>query len=52
MTTTPGTTESRPDTAAADRIIVPLAIFLWIAVLAGLAYGVISTLQKVVDLFS
>jgi hypothetical protein len=52
MTTTPGAGQSRPNTATADRITVPLAIFLWIVVLAGLAYGVISTLQKVVDLFS
>ncbi|MEA2248791.1 MAG: hypothetical protein QOH46_3320 [Solirubrobacteraceae bacterium] len=28
------------------------AIFLWIVVLAGLAYGLINTLRTVVDLFS
>jgi hypothetical protein len=35
-----------------DRVAVPMAIVLWIAVVAALAYGVISTASKVVALFS
>jgi hypothetical protein len=38
-------------TAAHDPVITPLATLLWVLVLLGLAYGVWSTLGKVVDLF-
>jgi hypothetical protein len=38
--------------AAQDRLAAPLAVLLWIVVVAALAYGVWSTLGKVVDLFS
>ncbi len=34
-----------------DRVAAPLAVLLWVLVLAGLAYGVFSTLDKVVALF-
>lgn len=37
---------------ARDLAAMPLAIFLWVAVLAALAYGVVQTLTKVVALFS
>ncbi len=37
---------------AQDRLAAPLAVLLWIVVVAALAYGVWSTLGKVVDLFS
>jgi hypothetical protein len=45
-----------PDRRAArppgqDRLAAPLAVLLWIVVVAALAYGVWSTLGKVVDLF-
>ena len=35
-----------------DRAAVPMAIVLWVAVVAALAYGVVSTASKVVALFS
>jgi hypothetical protein len=38
--------------AARDPVIVPLAVLLWVVVIAGLVYGVVSTLDKVVALFS
>lgn len=34
-----------------DAVVTPLAILLWVLVLAALAYGVVSTLQKVPALF-
>ena len=34
-----------------DPVAAPLALVLWVLVLAGLAYGVLSTLDKVVQLF-
>ena len=45
MTTSTTTTPDR------DRVAAPLALLLWVLVLAGLAYGVLSTLDKVVALF-
>lgn len=35
-----------------DRAAIPMGIFLWIAVVVALAYGVSQTLVKVVALFS
>lgn len=35
-----------------DPVAAPLAMLLWLVVLLGLAYGVVSTLAKVVQLFS
>jgi hypothetical protein len=35
-----------------DRAAVPMAIVLWVIVVAALAYGVVSTASKVVALFS
>ena len=34
-----------------DRAAVPMAIVLWVIVVAALAYGVFSTASKVVALF-
>ena len=46
-------TSTRSDlTGAHDRAAVPMAIVLWVIVVAALAYGVISTASKVVALFS
>jgi hypothetical protein len=44
---------STPSTTAPhrDRVAAPLAVLLWVLVLAGLTYGVVSTLHKVVALF-
>jgi hypothetical protein len=54
MTTGPTTTtETRAtDEDRDDAIAVPLSLLLWGLVTIALAYGVISTLSKVVDLFS
>ncbi|HEU4998020.1 MAG TPA: hypothetical protein VFT68_03670 [Lapillicoccus sp.] len=42
-----------PDHAGShDRAAVPMAIVLWVIVVAALAYGVVSTASKVVALFS
>jgi hypothetical protein len=35
-----------------DRSATAMGIGLWALVLAGLTYGVVNTLSKVVDLFS
>ena len=40
------------DDGARDTIAVPLSILLWCLVLIALAYGVLSTLDKVAALFS
>lgn len=46
------TTTARHDsTQRRDPVVTPLAILLWVVVLAALAYGVVSTLQKVPALF-
>lgn len=34
-----------------DTAAVPMALFLWVAVVLALAYGVVQTLTKVVALF-
>lgn len=34
-----------------DRAAVPMAVLLWVAVVLALAYGVASTMTKVVALF-
>jgi len=54
MTTEPTTTTETRASAQDrdDRIAVPLSLLLWGLVTIALAYGVISTLSKVVDLFS
>jgi hypothetical protein len=55
MTTTGSTAAggaSAPGHSRQDAIAVPLSIFLWVLVAVALAYGVISTLNKVVQLFS
>jgi hypothetical protein len=38
--------------AAGAKGSVALAIFLWVAVVCALAYGLINTFTKVVDLFT
>jgi hypothetical protein len=40
------------DDGARDTIAVPLSLLLWGLVLIALAYGVLSTLDKVTALFS
>jgi hypothetical protein len=40
------------DDSARDPIAVPLSLLLWGLVVIALAYGVISTLDKVAALFS
>jgi hypothetical protein len=40
------------DQGSRDTIAVPLSLLLWALVLIALAYGVISTLDKVTALFS
>jgi hypothetical protein len=54
--TTPSSQPHRPDGMGEplrrDPVAAPLAMLLWVVVLVGLAYGVISTLDKVVQLFS
>jgi hypothetical protein len=48
------TTPQQSQTGAAgshDASAVPLALFLWAVVVVALAYGVMSTLSKVVELF-
>ncbi|MGH8970419.1 MAG: MFS transporter small subunit [Actinomycetes bacterium] len=45
-------THDRSTVGAHDRAAVPLAILLWVLVTVALAYGVISTASKVVDLFA
>jgi hypothetical protein len=55
MTTEPlaeGQQGSSPGDGAHDPIAVPLSLLLWALVVLALAYGVISTLQKVTALFS
>jgi hypothetical protein len=49
---TPGHPTGRGDDGARDTIAVPLSLLLWGLVLIALAYGVISTLDKVTALFS
>lgn len=53
MSTSQQRTSQTPHQSAKrrDPIVMPLAILLWILVLAALAYGVVSTLQKVPALF-
>ena len=46
---TTGPTERAGDR---DTIAVPLSLLLWALVLIALAYGVVSTLDKVTALFS
>jgi hypothetical protein len=41
-----------PETGAPDPVAAPLAMLLWVLVLAALTYGVWSTLTKVVKLFA
>jgi hypothetical protein len=52
MTTHDSHDMTAPGQPARDPVIAPLAILLWIVVVAGLVYGVVSTLDKVVALFS
>ncbi|MDQ1599849.1 MAG: hypothetical protein QOD68_1323 [Actinomycetota bacterium] len=52
MTTTSASTARNAGQPPEDRLAAPLAILLWVVVLAALTYGVVSTLQKVVELFS
>jgi hypothetical protein len=40
------------DGGAEARGAAATAMFLWVLVLAGLAYGLVNTLRTVVDLFS
>jgi hypothetical protein len=40
------------DGAAEGKGAAVTAIFLWLVVIAGLAYGLINTLRTVADLFS
>jgi hypothetical protein len=42
----------RGEDGARDTIAVPLSLLLWGLVLIALAYGVVSTLDKVTALFS
>ena len=35
-----------------DKAAIPMALVLWVLVTIALAYGVIQTLSKVVELFS
>ncbi|MDQ1628254.1 MAG: hypothetical protein QOI54_1998 [Actinomycetota bacterium] len=55
MTTGAGTRNDNPGdpgtTPRGDAVAVPLSLLLWALVLIALAYGVISTLQKVTQLF-
>lgn len=46
----PGLASAVP--ARRDLAAMPLALFLWVVVVAALAYGVVQTLTKVVALFS
>jgi hypothetical protein len=46
------TPDRRPADPRHDRIAAPLAVLLWVVVLAALTYGVWSTLGKVVKLFA
>ena len=46
------TTHEPGTSQASDRTAIAMAGFLWIVVICGLAYGVISTASKVVALFS
>ncbi len=48
------TPDHRPtaDPVAHDPVAAPMAILLWVLVLAALTYGVWSTLGKVVKLFA
>lgn len=48
----PTSTSADRTLSTADRLAAPLAMLLWVLVLAGLTYGVLSTLSKVVALFS
>ena len=50
--TSPDLTGSHDRVGSHDRAAVPMAIVLWVAVVAALAYGVVSTASKVVALFS
>jgi hypothetical protein len=52
MSTPSASTSRDSGQPAQDRLAAPLAILLWIVVLVGLTYGIVSTLQKVVELFS
>jgi hypothetical protein len=54
MTTGPTTAKDQqlPDHNSEDAIAVPLSFLLWALVVIALAYGVFSTLTKVVNLFS
>jgi hypothetical protein len=54
MTTRPAAANDRqpPDGSRQDAIAVPLSFLLWALVVIALAYGVFSTLTKVVNLFS
>ena len=45
-------TGSHEPVGSHDRAAVPMAIVLWVMVVAALAYGVVSTASKVVALFS
>lgn len=51
-------TDDRPASTSLDEVphsrdvaAVPLAIFLWVIVVLGLAYGVTQTMMKAVALF-
>jgi hypothetical protein len=46
------TPDRRPAGTRHDRVAAPLALLLWVVVLAALTYGVWSTLGKVVKLFA
>jgi hypothetical protein len=54
MTTGPATDDARLHEGEGhdDAIAVPLSFLLWGLVTIALAYGVISTLSKAVNLFS
>ena len=43
----PTSTSTDRTLSTADRLAAPLAMLLWVLVLAGLTYGVLSTLSKV-----
>ena len=45
-------TGSQDRGASRDRAAVPMAIVLWVMVVAALAYGVVSTASQAVALFS